>query len=58
MIVSLFIYKAKMEKNFAVFQQNKDCSALFLEEKSHRLFIDPSCATFKSADGGIWVPPP
>jgi len=41
MIVSPFIYKAELEKNFTVFQQNKDCSALFLEEKSYILFIVP-----------------
>lgn len=41
MIVSLFFYKAEVENNFTVFQQNKDCSALFLEEKSYILFIMP-----------------
>lgn len=41
MIVLLFIYKTEVEKNFTVFQQNKDCSALFLEEKSYILSIVP-----------------
>jgi len=30
-----------MEKDFAIFLQNKDCSALLLEEKSYILFMVP-----------------
>jgi hypothetical protein len=40
-IVLLFIYKTEVEKNFTVFQQNKDCSASFLEEKLYILSIVP-----------------
>jgi hypothetical protein len=35
----IFVYKAKIKKNFTIFLQNKDFSALLLEEKSYILFI-------------------